>query len=258
MPGDVVLVAVDSAAFEGLGRRQPIPRAVSRPRRPRPGPQRRLRGRARHHVRVADHAAGRRGARAGHPRVLGWRAEPRRAAGAAGFRQRAARARRRSAGPSSPRLPSVPVDDDGVIRRIAPLPPAVGGRQRADPGAGGGRTPARSRGPLASTTARVPRPARGGCRSRARARRGPSTTSVRPAASCTIPSDAVAALGDAGSDLAADNPLRGRLVLVGGTFPESRDYVPHAPRTDARRRGPRQRRLHAALRAASSGPRAGS
>src|SRR5262249_46813562 len=40
-----------------------------------------------------------------------------------------------------------------------------------------------------------------------------------------IPSDAVAALADAG-DIARDNPLRGRVVLVGGTFAESRDVHP--------------------------------
>src|SRR3989442_1085277 len=38
----------------------------------------------------------------------------------------------------------------------------------------------------------------------------------------TIPSDAVAAIGDAGADLAGDNPLRGRIVLVGGTFQDGR------------------------------------
>jgi adenylate cyclase len=39
----------------------------------------------------------------------------------------------------------------------------------------------------------------------------------------TIPSDAVAAIGDAGVDIAGDNPLRGRTVLVGGTFTDGRD-----------------------------------
>jgi len=47
----------------------------------------------------------------------------------------------------------------------------------------------------------------------------------------TIPSDALAALGDedAGEAAAADNPLRGRIVLIGGTFAESRDFylTPH-------------------------------
>ncbi len=46
----------------------------------------------------------------------------------------------------------------------------------------------------------------------------------------TVPANAVAALGDAGAEIAADNPFRGRVVLVGATFQESRDYfaTPHA------------------------------
>jgi len=47
---------------------------------------------------------------------------------------------------------------------------------------------------------------------------------IGPAGSfLTIPSDAVAAIGDAGVDVAGDNPLRGRTVLVGGTFADGRD-----------------------------------
>jgi adenylate cyclase len=42
----------------------------------------------------------------------------------------------------------------------------------------------------------------------------------------TIPSDVVAAIGDGEDEPAADNPLRGRLVLVGGTFVDSRDFYP--------------------------------
>lgn len=45
----------------------------------------------------------------------------------------------------------------------------------------------------------------------------------------TIPSDVVAALGDGGSDVAATNPFRDRVVLVGATFADSRDFfmTPH-------------------------------
>ena len=45
----------------------------------------------------------------------------------------------------------------------------------------------------------------------------------------TIPSETVATLGDKGSEVPADNPLRGRIVLVGATFAESRDFyaTPH-------------------------------
>jgi adenylate cyclase len=39
----------------------------------------------------------------------------------------------------------------------------------------------------------------------------------------TIPSDVVVALAD--GEAPPDNPLRGRAVLVGGTFPESRDFL---------------------------------
>ena len=39
-----------------------------------------------------------------------------------------------------------------------------------------------------------------------------------------IPSDAVAAIGGAGAEIAADNPLRGQIVLVGGTFQDGRDF----------------------------------
>jgi adenylate cyclase len=45
----------------------------------------------------------------------------------------------------------------------------------------------------------------------------------------TVPANAVAALADPGAEIAQDNPFRGRLVLVGATFQESRDYftTPH-------------------------------
>ena len=123
--------------------------------------------------------------------------------------------------------PSVPVDDDGVIRRIAPLPPAVGGRSEPTLALADGRTP------RAGSTGR--RLADGRVHGRPVGLPLPAGASwpisyVGPAGSfLTIPSDAVAALGDAGSELAADNPLRGRVVLVGGTFPEGRDtyQTPH-------------------------------
>jgi adenylate cyclase len=56
---------------------------------------------------------------------------------------------------------------------------------------------------------------------------------VGPAGSFfTIGSDVVAALGEPGAEApAADNPFRGRIVLVGGTFPEGRDtyQTPYGP-----------------------------
>ncbi|MBI4609580.1 MAG: adenylate/guanylate cyclase domain-containing protein [Candidatus Rokubacteria bacterium] len=48
---------------------------------------------------------------------------------------------------------------------------------------------------------------------------------VGPARSfLTIPSGAVVPLSDPALEVARDNPLRDRIVLVGGTFPESRDF----------------------------------
>jgi adenylate cyclase len=56
---------------------------------------------------------------------------------------------------------------------------------------------------------------------------------VGPAGSFfTISSDQLAALGDPGAEApAADNPFRGRIVLLGGTFPEGRDtyQTPYGP-----------------------------
>lgn len=53
---------------------------------------------------------------------------------------------------------------------------------------------------------------------------------VGPAKSfMTIPSAAVAELGDASVEIAENNPLRGRIVLVGGEFEASRDFF-HTPK----------------------------
>jgi adenylate cyclase len=99
--------------------------------------------------------------------------------------------------------PDVPVDADAVVRRAA-LRIAV--------------EPA-----FAAAVANVPVP-------------DPSAVYrinfIGPAGSfLTIPSDAVAALGDAGVEIAGDNPLNGRVVLVGGTFGDGRDVhqTPYGP-----------------------------
>jgi adenylate cyclase len=55
---------------------------------------------------------------------------------------------------------------------------------------------------------------------------------VGPAGSfLTIPSGAITPLGDPGTEIAPDNPLRGRIVLVGGTFADSHEihHTPHGP-----------------------------
>lgn len=41
-----------------------------------------------------------------------------------------------------------------------------------------------------------------------------------------LPSDPLAMLAKTGMPLAADNPLRGKIVLIGATFQESRDFLP--------------------------------
>jgi adenylate cyclase len=52
---------------------------------------------------------------------------------------------------------------------------------------------------------------------------------VGPAQSfLTLPSNAIAALAEPDAELAEDNPLRGRVVLVGGSFEEARDSF-HTP-----------------------------
>ena len=227
VPNDVVLVAIDSTAFEGLGRRQPIPREYL---------ARVVRGVARSGAAVigldigfdtpttpaADAAlaqAIRDFSDHGLSRVvlLGpltagtW---PLSAAALDGMVLTAS--------------PSMPIDRDGFIRRVAPFPPAVGGGQQPTLAlAVVARVRDLDRGGLVETLrgGRIfPLPPEGS---------DPWPISyVGPAGSfLTIPSDAVAQLADAGTELASDNPLRGRIVLVGGTFPEARDtyQTAHGP-----------------------------
>jgi adenylate cyclase len=127
----------------------------------------------------------------------------------------------------------MPIDEDGTIRRLAPFLPAPEGAPRpafalavlahlagADPRA------------LPDDLARYPFWQAGGWAPSG----GPSTALrvdqlwrinfVGPAGSfLAIPSDAVAELGASDAPpVAEDNPLNGRVVLVGATFAESRDF----------------------------------
>jgi adenylate cyclase len=131
----------------------------------------------------------------------------------------------------------VPVDSDGVIRRTALFVR----------GPAGGLSPvlavavlARAGGPDAP--ARLATAARTGSLTLPTWRAGggvdaigaplpfgvgdlPRISFVGPEKSfLTIPSSTVARLGDPGTTVPADNPLRGRIVLVGATFRDSRDF----------------------------------
>src|SRR5215470_3203545 len=194
-PSGLVIVAIDDAAFDALGRRQPLPRDYL---------ARVLRGVTRAgatvigldiSLRTASAAADDR-AMAEAIAELGAHADRRFVVAGA-----ALPATGPLSDPAIGRLvttsaPDVPVDGDAVVRRavlrvggVPSFAAAVAEAPATDSGA-----PYRINfiGPLGSFL--------------------------------TIPSDAVAAIGDAGVDIAGDNPLRGRTVLVGGSFADGRDF----------------------------------
>jgi adenylate cyclase len=193
-PSGLVIVAIDDAAFEALGRRQPLPRDYL---------ARVLRGVTRAGaVAVGFDVSLRTAGAPATDRALadaiiefGGRGERRFVVAGASLPERGP-----LADPAVARLvilsaPDVPVDADGVVRRAA---------LRV------GRAPA-----FAAAAANVPVPDAGAVY---------RINFVGPAGSfLAIPSDAVAAIGDAGVDVAGDNPLSGRIVLVGGTFADGRD-----------------------------------
>lgn len=206
-PAGVVIVAIDDAAFESLGRQQPIPREYL---------ARVLRGVERTGAAVvgidislaspttpaADAALAEaiRGFVDGKRRVV--LLDPLSAGGPLGARALGASVSMAAA--------DVPADQDGVIRRVAPMLPRPGGRATPTLGlavvAGfTGADPAGSAALLPEGLLRVNYV-------------GPARTFL------TIPSGAVAALADPAAEIASDNPLRGRAVLIGGTFSDSRDF----------------------------------
>jgi adenylate cyclase len=242
--GEVVVVAIDEEAFESVGRRQPLPRAYL---------AKVVRGVQRAGAAVvgldlalssatepADDAELTRAimgfADGGLSRVVVVQAPP------------------PKTGPLADPVflgavvhgaGEVPLDADGIIRRAALLVPREPGRYEpsfmlalmgrlvgmtqgtlsAALQARGGLSPVPVWHPRGSWTLREtpPLPARPGELWR--------INYVGPSGSfLTIPSNAVAALAD-GGDLAHDNPLWGRVVLIGGTYKESRDFypTPHGP-----------------------------
>jgi adenylate cyclase len=239
LPHDVVLVAVDEAAFEGLGRRQPISR--------------------RYLARVV------RGLQKSGAAVVGIditfatpTASPDDAALAGAIREFSDNGLSRVVllGPLGPGAvplgtltlgpsvmlasPAVPADSDGFIRRIDPVLSGPGDRpaptlalamvaRLAGLDTRGLQDAMMEGRPLA-----LPRLQAGSGLTVP----GPPAVTVRagvewpinyvgPSGSfLTIPSDVVAAIGAGDGEPAADNPLRGRIALVGGTFVDSRDYYP--------------------------------
>jgi adenylate cyclase len=193
-PTGLVIVAIDDAAFDALGRRQPLPRDYL---------ARVLRGVTRAGAAVVGLDISLRTpsapeddrAMAGAIAELGARGERRLVVAGTALPSTGP-----LADPAVGRLvmtsaPDVPVDADAVVRRSVLR---VGG------------VPSFA---AAVTNAPVPDP-----------RTVYRINFIGPAGSfLTIPSDAVAAIGDAGVDIAGDNPLRGRTVLVGGTFADGRD-----------------------------------
>jgi class 3 adenylate cyclase/CHASE2 domain-containing sensor protein len=137
--------------------------------------------------------------------------------------------------------PDVPPDDDRLIRRVEPAVPAKGGRLlptlglAADARAGGFDSRALAEAMAGSRALPLPR-----LRDGVFERSGPP---VEAQAGKTWPinytgprrtffwigSDTMAALADPAIEPAADNPVRGAVVLLGGTFKASRDVAltPH-------------------------------
>jgi adenylate cyclase len=193
-PSGLVIVAVDDAAFDALGRRQPLPRDYL---------ARVLRGVTRAGAAAVGFDISLR--TAGAPEAdralarafveFGGRGERRLVVAGTSLPERGPLADPAVARLAVPSAPDVPVDADAVVRRASLR---VGGM------------PA-----FAAAVANVPVP-------------DPAAVYrinfIGPAGSfLTIPSDAVAAIGDLGVEIAGDNPLRGRIVLVGGTFADGRD-----------------------------------
>jgi adenylate cyclase len=193
-PSGLVIVAIDDAAFDALDRRQPLPRDYL---------ARVLRGVTRAgaaavgfdiSLRTADAPeADRALARAILETSAG--AERRLVVAGTSLPGHGPLAEPAVARIVTTSAPDVPVDADAVVRRAALR---VGG------------VPA-----FAAAVANVPVP------DHAEVYR---INFIGPAGSfLAIPSDAVAAIGDIGVDIAGDNPLRGRTVLIGGTFADGRD-----------------------------------
>lgn len=237
--GEVVLVAIDEEAFESLGRRQPLPRAYL---------AKVIRG-----VQRAGAAV------VGLDLALSSATEPaedaelvkaiRDFADAGVSRVVVVQAPTPRSGPlADPAFVNglvhgageVPLDSDGVIRRASLLVPRGGGHYQpafmlALMGRLVGMNQSTLTGSLQARGGLSPVPVwhpRGGWTLRetpplpVRVNEVWRINYVGPSGSfLTIPSNAVAALAD-GGELARDNPLWGRVVLIGGTYKDSRDFYP--------------------------------
>jgi adenylate cyclase len=240
-PPDVVVVAIDDAAFEGFGGRTPIPRdylarvirGIARSGAVVIGVDIRFDTPTTHEADAALAAAIHEFADGGLSRVvlLGPLAANASPLGAAALGSSVVLA-----------AANVPQDSDHVIRRVEPvtlgpdglLMPSLGLAVTARLGGLDGRalTEALASGaPLAlpRVSGRTLEP-RGTPPVVARGGLSWPINYVGPAGSFwSLPSDSVAALAEPGNEPAADNPLRGSIVLLGGTFEAGRDAhkTPH-------------------------------
>ena len=193
-PSGLVIVAIDDAAFDALGRRQPLPRDYL---------ARVLRGVTRAGAAAVGFDISLR--TVGAPEAdraladaiveFGRRGERRFVIAGTSLPERGPLADPAVARVVVPSAPDVPVDTDAVVRRASLWVRGVP--------------------TFAAAVANVPVPDAAAVY---------RINFIGPAGSfLTIPSDAVAAIGDLGVDIAGDNPLRGRIVLLGGTFADGRD-----------------------------------
>ncbi|MGH7354813.1 MAG: CHASE2 domain-containing protein [Candidatus Rokuibacteriota bacterium] len=239
-PSDVVIVAIDDTAFDGLGGRQPLPREYL---------ARLVRGLQRSGAAVVGFDV-----TFASPTT---EAEDRALAQAMLDFADDGTSRVVVAGPLVPGSgplgtpaiikaviqgsPMVAQDPDGIVRRVEPLVAPVKG-EPPKPVLGlavaarlGGLDPERL---AAAIAANVPLPIPLSRPGRPFEPAGVLPVRVTPATEWTInyvggkssfftiPSDRIAELADPAAPIAEDNPLRGRVVLIGGTWTDSRDEYP--------------------------------
>jgi adenylate cyclase len=135
---------------------------------------------------------------------------------------------------------NAPLGADGMVRRFAPLLPAAGGGQL--PGlavtalaASAGVPPRQLAEQIAADRGAIALPVRGGTGRLAIAEAPVAQLAGRPwridytgppGAFTTFPSEPLLALARGNTEPDPDNPFRDRIVLVGATFAESRDFYP--------------------------------
>ncbi|HUG36578.1 MAG TPA: adenylate/guanylate cyclase domain-containing protein [Candidatus Limnocylindrales bacterium] len=230
---DVVVVGIDEAAFESVGRRQPLPREYL---------TRVIRGLERagaaavgvdldlgaattpaEDAMLARAIAG--FSDGGLSRVVTVESRSPKGGGPLGHPDLTATVLRGAA--------EVPIDGDGVIRRAAFLvAPGSAPPEPALSVAVAARLAGLDRPALEAMVQKgtVPLPRRNGGTLAAAPNELFRINFLGPAGTfLTIPSDAIVALADPGVDVARDNPVNGRVVLVGATFKDSRDihWTPH-------------------------------